>query len=209
MSIRIADKEYQVSKALLCTQSPYFSATFEGKFLEGAIQSTTLAEIDGVVTVRSVQMLIQWLYLGRIVTEDQAPEEGITATIEFVRFADMCGVTGMESLMAERIKSIILSDSTFRLSRDPETNTRYLTSQHITAASFLPDDHSVRIILARATVEGYLQQDRHKFAEEALNIPAFAVDLLREVKATLNSVTYRDYKVVFKEPISGKELKLH
>ena len=40
---------------------------FEGDFQEGAEQSTTLAEIDGVASVRSLEMLVQWICLGRIV----------------------------------------------------------------------------------------------------------------------------------------------
>ena len=54
-------------------------------------------------------MLVQWLYLGRVIFGELAPEEAITATIEFVRIADMCQVTGMEALMAERIKGMIMA----------------------------------------------------------------------------------------------------
>ena len=94
---------YKLSKALLCKQSPYFAATFKGKFQEGEEQSTALTKIDGVVSTQSFELLVQWLYLGRVIFDELKPEEDITATIEFVRFADMCGVTGMETLMAERI----------------------------------------------------------------------------------------------------------
>jgi hypothetical protein len=34
----------------------------------------------------------------------------ITTAIEFARLADMCRITGMESLMAEYIKAIILAN---------------------------------------------------------------------------------------------------
>ena len=65
---------------------------------------TTLDEVDGIVTTRSFQMLLQWLYIGRVAFGELSSEEAITAILEFVRLADMCGVTGMESLMAAHIK---------------------------------------------------------------------------------------------------------
>jgi hypothetical protein len=85
-------------------------------------------------------------------------EEAISATIEFVRLADMCGVTGMESLMAERIKAIIIasvapSSNKFTKTRELDTNTHCLTSWHITSAANLPGGHPVRSTLAMAAVE--------------------------------------------------------
>jgi BTB/POZ domain len=58
-----ASYEYKLSKALLCRQSPYFAATFEGNFQEGEEQSTNMTEIDGLVSIRSFELLVQWLYL--------------------------------------------------------------------------------------------------------------------------------------------------
>ena len=77
-----ASYEYKLSKALLCKQSLYFAATFEGQFQEGEQQSTTLVEIDGVVSARSFKLLVQWVYLGRVIFGELAPGEAITATIE-------------------------------------------------------------------------------------------------------------------------------
>jgi len=37
---------------------------FEGPFKEGKEQSTILEEVDAVVTLRSFQMLVQWMCLG-------------------------------------------------------------------------------------------------------------------------------------------------
>lgn len=41
-------QEYKLPKDLLCKQSPYFKATFEGDFQEGEEQSTCLSEDDVV-----------------------------------------------------------------------------------------------------------------------------------------------------------------
>jgi hypothetical protein len=115
----------EIAKEIICKQSPYFAATFKGNFKEGEDQLTTLEEIDGVVSTRSFQMLAQWLCLGRVVFSTSTQEEAITATIEFIRLADVCGVTGMESPMAEHIKAVILADPALEplMGRAPDTNT--------------------------------------------------------------------------------------
>lgn len=155
VTIRIgsASHEYKLPKALLCKQSTYLTAMFEGPFKEGEEQSATLEEEDGVVTPRSFQMLVQWLCLDRVVFGKCTPDVSITTAIEFARLADMCHVTGMESVMAKHIKAIILAnagpqDWEWEKGRAPDTNTRCLTSQHITSAVTLPEGHSVRVILA-------------------------------------------------------------
>jgi hypothetical protein len=63
VTIRIgsASHEYNLPKALLCKQSPYFAAMFAGPFREGEEQATTLEEINGVVTPRSFEILVQWV----------------------------------------------------------------------------------------------------------------------------------------------------
>jgi hypothetical protein len=125
-------------------------------------------------------MLEQWLYLGRAIFSELASEEAITSTIEFVRFVGMCGVTGLDTLMAGRMKAIIIADPALPSegTRDPDTNTYCLTSQHIISAAFLPDGHPVRCILATAAVEGYLRQDSHKLLKETQEVPNFSADLL-------------------------------
>jgi hypothetical protein len=222
VKIRIGNKDrgYRLSKALLCKQSKYFAATFEGAFREGEDQSTTLVEIDGVVSTRSFELLVQWIYLGRVVFGELEPAEAITATIEFARIADMCAVTGMESLMAERIKAIIIanparqSDKYYPKPRGPleYDNTYCLTSEHITSAADLPDGHPVRQTLAAAAVEGYLLQDDHKFSKEMREVHNFSVDLLKAVKATLKTLSRDGYSsgkgIIVTDPLRGEKFHL-
>lgn len=89
--------------------------------------------MDSVVSICSFKLLLQWLYLGRVNFGKLTPEEAVTATIEFARLADMCGVTSIESLMAKRIKTIIKTNPAtpskkLPKTRDPNTNTQYLVS---------------------------------------------------------------------------------
>lgn len=207
--IGLTGREYKLSKTLLCKQSPYFAATFEGKFGEGQEQSTVLKDADGAVSERGFELLIQWLYLGRVVLSVSPPDEEVSATLDFVRFADMCGVTGMESQMAEHIKAIIVANPApenpgCQKYRDPDTNTFCLTSQHLISAMLLPEGHPVRCILAAAAVEGFLRRGNDfKFWKEIHEVPNFAADLLTAVRA---SVKASSYAPTFSDPISEENL---
>jgi hypothetical protein len=172
-----------------------------------------LEEIDGVVSIQSFQMLVQWVCLGRVVLGESTPEEAITTVIEFARLADMCHITGVESLMAEHIKAIILAnpapeDWKWADRRAPDTNTHCLTSQHITSAVALPKGHPVRTILAAATVEGCLRRHNYKFEKEASSVPEFSADLLKAVRATIENISIEHNATTFADPISGVTLRL-
>jgi hypothetical protein len=64
-------------------------------------------------------------------------------------------------------------------------------------------------MLASATIAGFLQEDKHKFVKEAEDLPKFAVDLLREVKIALKSLTTRKQGTTFKDPITGQIVRLY
>ena len=51
---------------------------FNGKFKEGQELSTVLEEIDGVVSSRSLQMLVQWVCLGRTIFNESLSDKRIT-----------------------------------------------------------------------------------------------------------------------------------
>jgi hypothetical protein len=205
ISIGSASHEYRLRRALLCRQSSYFAAMFEeGHFKEGEEQSTNLEEIDGVVTARSFKMLVQWVCLGWIVFGECEPDVAITTAIEFARLADMCGITCVESFVAERIKAIILANPGLETNfdRSPSTNTHHLTSQNITSAFNLPEGHPVRAILAAASIEDILGQDIFTFQEAASTVPGFSVALLKAVKGTIGSVHNEYGRTTFVDPLS-------
>ncbi|KAL9105636.1 MAG: hypothetical protein Q9227_009215, partial [Pyrenula ochraceoflavens] len=210
VTVRIGSSSHEckLSKPLICKQSPYFKATFESGFQEGKEQSTTLEEVDGVVSTRSFQMLVQWLYRGRVVLGDMTPTDSISAIIEFVRIADMFGVTGMESIMAEQIKTTLLASSKSFLGGG-NSNTQCLESSHIVSAASLPEGHPVRRVLASAVAGEMLRTDKHKFAKEAKEVGAFAADLLEAVMDTLESHSLMGGGgVSVRDPLSGEERRL-
>ncbi|TVY33030.1 hypothetical protein LSUB1_G008053 [Lachnellula subtilissima] len=115
VTIRVGEHgpAYQVSKDILCADSPYFSAMFPaGHFKEGAENAAVLEEIEGVITPRSFQALVQWLYRGRVAfPASLLPMEEISEILEFVRLADMTGVTGIDDAMSERLRLIFASST--------------------------------------------------------------------------------------------------
>lgn len=100
--IRVGDEgpEYPFSKDLLCAQSPYFAAMFnENRYKEGEEGKVTMCLIDGIVSVGSVETLIQWLYRGKaIFPDDLSAKDEITKVVEFARLCDMVDTTGKSYL---------------------------------------------------------------------------------------------------------------
>lgn len=201
---------YRLSKNMICSQSDYFKAMFEGDFQEGVSQTATMDEMEGAVSVSSFELLVQWLYIGRVTFKETSEEKKISSVIEFARIADMCRVTGMESSMAEQIRVIIkdakniTSNADWR--RDPGLNTRWIGSKHIKWASSLPRLHPIRRVLAEAAVEGYFRSEGvHKFHTETREVPEFAADLLDAVRDVLKRL--KEYgHLTFMDPITKKEL---
>ncbi|KAJ5177270.1 uncharacterized protein N7482_003147 [Penicillium canariense] len=212
VKIRISssDHEYEISKHLLYKESIYFTTMFESNFAEGQQQVATLEEVEGVVSVRSFEALIKWLYLRRIQLDSEGPEDQISGAIELVRLADMCHITGIEAQMAQYIKDVLVANPgpqcDIFCSRPIDTNTYYLTRQHIIWATLLPPGHLVRRIIAAASVEGYLRDENYKFVQESHEIPAFGADLLREVRSTLSQM---DSATQFEDPISGTRMSIN
>jgi hypothetical protein len=184
----------------------------EERFMEGAKLSTILEEIDGVVSTRSFEMLVQWVCLNRIVFGDLPPAEAIAASIEFARLADMFSIMGLESLIAGHIKTIILTNKPAKagvFTTPLDEHTYHLTLEHINSGVLLPEGHSVRKMLVSAAVKGYLLRDHRKVFMEIQGLPDFAVDLLKEVKVALDSLQAEKRGMTFEDPFSGQRINLN
>lgn len=80
---------------------------FKGDFKEGVEQTARLELIDGVVSVRAFESLVQWLCIGQVTFKEPTSEELISAAIEFSHLVDMCGIMGTENLVADHIRDKI------------------------------------------------------------------------------------------------------
>lgn len=182
---------------------------FNGAFKEGEEQSVALEEIEGVVSVRGFQLLLQWLYLGRIIFDKEDPEDKISAIVELARFADMLGVSNMESPLAETIRTIILKGSEdLQWEYGSNANVHYINSQHIDAATRLPIGHKLRLIFAQAAVESFVNSNDFKFSDDVREKTDFAADILQELMSTLATYKHIQYTSEVTDPFSGKRITL-
>ena len=83
---------------------------FAGGFSEGKEHLAILEEIEGVVSVASVEYLLQWLHPGRVQFDLENPSDRVSAAIEFARLADMCDIGGIDEVMAQLIKEVIVNN---------------------------------------------------------------------------------------------------
>ncbi|OOQ83124.1 hypothetical protein PEBR_36593 [Penicillium brasilianum] len=150
--VKSGNREYTVAKGVLC-QSPYFSKMFEGNFSEGQSQVAILEDVEGVVNFDPKDAL--------------DPGRQISAIIEFVRLADMCAVTGMESQITQRLEAILLANAPpVPWSKDysgvpVDAYTQALSTDHIFSVECLPQGHPVRRVLAKNSVPGFLRSRKH------------------------------------------------
>ncbi|PLB51643.1 hypothetical protein P170DRAFT_422633 [Aspergillus steynii IBT 23096] len=205
VNIKIGDSAYKVSKILLCKHSPYFRAMFEGRFMEAEQQSVELQEIDGVVTNRAFQLLLQWMYLGHVIPADEVATSWITLLVEFARLADFLKINEVDIAIARFIKDSIAVNSPWEFLRPPHANIHHIIPEHIQAASRLPRRHVVRRLFASASFDAYMHSVDFKFANEVRDIQDFAADLLDEVKVALRSVRNGGAMCVFRDPFDGRE----
>ncbi|KAJ6125293.1 hypothetical protein N7471_012610 [Penicillium samsonianum] len=202
-----SNREYTVSKNLLCAESPVFSDTFEGSFSESKKQTAILQEMEGVVSVRSVEALIQWLYFGNIKFDESFEEICIEAAVELARLAEMYEITRIEDPIARYIKRMYTT--TGNIHDEYKEYRRYLEleDEEKILGTVLRDSHPVRRLMAQAFVVSYLRRDAHPNGLMTQKCPKFGADLLYEVKLTLDTLSHYDSATV-KDPITGKRRHL-
>ncbi|KAJ5797661.1 uncharacterized protein N7503_006957 [Penicillium pulvis] len=185
---------------------------FEGKFKEGQEQTAILEEIEGVISVQSLEAFLQWIYLHKIEFDLREPEHQISAAIELARFADMCNVRTMESEISQYLKRVMIDNPSPEKNQLGEVDTFSVISQHIVSATFLPQGHEIRRLLAMAAVTGYLCYENHKFAQETRDYPTFGADLLQQVGYTLQGLKMPRLakpEVTFTDPLDGCPVTIH
>ncbi|KAJ5803345.1 uncharacterized protein N7503_005795 [Penicillium pulvis] len=195
---------HEVSEEMLCEKSPYFAAMFKGKFKETTKNAVTIQEIEGVVSVHSFSMLIEWIYLGRIDYNTAKTEEQISALIEFARFADMCMVSeGLFDLIRHSLSHVIRCSRCDAVQNISYSQLRYVTKEHIGSAMRLPLGNPVRNLMVKACVRDFLGPTNFKFENEIREVDNFAADLLCTVQNTLKDATYGKGAINFEDPFDS------
>lgn len=187
---------------------------FDGKFSEGKHNEATLKVIEGVVSLQSFEMLLQWLYIGQVTFYSADPGVQIDAAIELARLADMCAVHALEAATAKIIKKIILVTADYArrgYKRNPNAHTYSISSHNIQSAAMLPQGHQIRSVLAGASFEGYLTDADHKFRFFVLENPQFKADLICELDKAFKNAAARTgaHGSFLNDPISGKAIAVN
>jgi hypothetical protein len=175
---------------------------FNGRFVEAEDQTVTLSEMRGVVSARSFEAFLQWLYLGRVKFNIEDPKDHISALIELARLLDMLYISETKLDLAGRIKELLVSNP----GCETDTNTHLLTKENIISAIQLPCGDPIRSVLAAASVEGFLTLTTCKFAKLMQQHPAYGSDLLQEVKGVFDAVHAHRYLI--RDPIRGDQFRI-
>lgn len=201
--------EYTLSRAVLVSRCPYIARMFSGSFREGIEQYATIEEIEGVISVKSFEVLLTWLYLGTIGCAIQEPGAKTSALIKFARLSDMFGINKVGPKVAILLKETLIANPPPYEPRRPDANTRHLTPEDIRSVFNLPMGHRVRSLIAAASVAGFLSKKDHQFAKVAREVPTFGADLLVQVQATLGGIQYdSSWMAHVTDPITKRPLYL-
>ncbi|CAG7950632.1 unnamed protein product [Penicillium salamii] len=198
-----SNKEYTISKAMICAESPVFSAMFEGNFQESHTLTTELEEMKDIVSVRSVEALIMWLYLRTVRFDITDNTECISAALELARLADMYKIVKVETKVAQYIKGKLLKSPVSDWGRVFDHNTRWINSEHITSVNALPFGHPARKVLASATVRGILSDSLDEVSKAIEANPLFGADIFQELRPALTQMRDSNDKR-FVDPLTGE-----
>lgn len=202
--------EYEVSVNLIRGKSPYFAKMFQDCFIEGIEGEATLEEIDGVVSPRSLENLLQWIYREKIIFTSRTPQDQISEGLEFLRMADMCDTHGMEQVLADYMQNVV-KDVVLR------ERTNVILPQHIASTSLLPRNHPFRSVVAKALVLPLIENE--EFSLSLSDYPSICADILKEVRtichaadATVDKGKWsRDVFIIYEDPfkLSYQKVRLH
>ncbi|KAI2794412.1 hypothetical protein POX_a01011 [Penicillium oxalicum] len=206
--------EYRIRKEVLIAPSTYFRIMFD-HFLEGQTDRVVLEEIDGVVSPRGFEILMEWIYSNAIEIPDaKTPGEYLTAAIEVARLAEYFQIGDIEDKISEelayqirqanpskpcagfdaphdRIRSRIRGGFRSIVKDNSYMANLYdvwITEKHIRSAVQLRKGHGVRRILAAVSAGALLDAPDQKFARRSRECPDFGDDLLMELRETILSL---------------------
>lgn len=193
---------------MICAESPVFSAMFEGNFQESHTLTTELEEMKDIVSVRSVEALIMWLYLRTVRFDITDNTECVSAALELARLADMYKIIKLGENVAQYIEDKVHGPYVSQLLFEKPSVTRtkdgvrwvdypalwlnfrtpWISSEHIISATALPYGHPVRKILAFASIRDYLVDNTDKFSKLIEAHPSFGADILQQVRPALRQL---------------------
>lgn len=195
---------YHVSRDLLSARSSYFAAMFqENSFKEGIEKVAVLEEMEGVVSSRSLDSLLQWIYRDNASFESTELPDIISEMLEFLRMADMCDVHGMEKPVTRYILAALKK-------ADFSQRSKILLPHHISSTGRLPVGHPLRSVIAKAIMRPFFEEGDFPFFDELSQVPSLSGDFLKEVRAMIHhshpvakKIPFQILHVKYQDPLSN------
>jgi hypothetical protein len=120
-------QRYTIHKDLICQQSPFFSAAFNGSFVESTKQSVTLPDVDA----RNFEHIILWLYTQRLEYDEFFFKDGkptYFALLDLYALADRLCIEAMRNAIIDRTAE--LAERTNSVPTPSDTYILYGTIRH-------------------------------------------------------------------------------
>ena len=200
--------EYEVALDLIREKSLYFANMFQDCFIEGAEGEATLEEIDGVVSPRSIEGLLEWMYREKIILKSTDLQDQLSEGLELLRMADMCDVYGMEQVFTDHMQN-------FLRNVDLKERLKAILPQHIESVSLLPRSHPFRPVMAKVLALSVIENK--KLSLSVSKYPSICADILGELRTIFHSASVTSTRgkrmqnvfVTYRDPISCGSIRIH
>lgn len=136
--------------------------------------------MDGVVSTRSLEHLLEWVYMETLSFTSEKPSDLFSEALELLRISDMCDVHGIEKLLVDFVSGLLTKSSTVNSTILP---------QHIKSISLLPKGHPIRPIIARRLASALLDGQDFQYLDEISIYPSIGADIIK----TISCERMRDY----------------
>lgn len=102
--IGLDETSFKILKNLLCFNSPFFDASFNGGFKEASEGKLYMAEDSADV----FGMLFQWIYTGNITVTEKTPAQQLDLYLAFLKLADKVDLLGPFTSVSEKIRNLLV-----------------------------------------------------------------------------------------------------
>lgn len=169
---------------LLSKSSSYFAKMFQsGRFIKRIERKAQLEDMDGVVSERSLEMLLKWICRQRIVIVSETIPEKISEALELLRIADMCDVHGLEQALTDFVEDIL------RKACISEREDMILP-KHVLSSGLLPTAHPFSLMMAKSLATIYIadKEITFPFFDELSRCPGLSAEVTKQLAIMLHGV---------------------
>lgn len=160
--------------------------------------STTEPVVLNCLTTRGFEILLQWLYTGRLPIHGTL-QQWLSSLIELARCSDLLQIAEIDVLVTEEAKHLF-----------SRTSSPLVVGQNIYEAARLPKSHNLRCLIVKDLVRYFIRDSPFTFSKEIGETPEIEEEFLAQLKVTLatakctsQSSSYNACTNSIVDPISG------